>query len=107
MEIFLSPCYAFSIQKGEYRITMKKNLFMLPFAIALLTSCGSSSNSNANSPSSTSTPVSESTPGTTSTEPEIVVSTLDEMCAYLEEKGVVYGENKIRFHDRSNRWNRI
>lgn len=76
---------------------MKKILFMLPFVITLLTSCGSSSNSNASSLSSTSTPVSESASSSTSTEPEIVVSTLDEMCAYLEEKGVVSGERTTKY----------
>ncbi len=90
MEILFSPCYAFPIHKGEYRITMKKILFMLPFVLTLLTSCGNTSNTS--SLSSTSDSTSESTTASTSTEPETVVETLDEMCSYLEEKGVVHGE---------------
>ncbi len=65
---------------------MKKKLIMFPLVLALLTSCGNTSNTS--SLSSTS----ESSSASTSTEPETVVETLDEMCSYLEEKGVVHGE---------------
>ncbi len=79
---------------------MKKVFLILPLLIGMLTSCNKNSViSNTSSPSSKTEQISDSESDSTptSTEPEVVVSTLDEMCTYLEEKGVVHGERTTKY----------